>query len=323
MIVAKTLKELQTHTSAFNSFTTIEDSSIPDYYKHVFPLTCECGAEMIITEPGHTQMQCCNPNCHIKSGHRLAHFCATLGYKGFGEQSCLSLLRANKDRLKYCTFLSAFLLTDTELSEGLSEYYVWLFNDIKNDLQTRAFYFTDAIAALGIPNVGQRSALFDVVRSPVVLLEYLLKDKTNVLCDMAGIQALSTRFYLSAFKVDVVTLMKDVMPNILDMPKGEIYVAITGKVSVNGVSYTRSEFIDLCESITDANGVQQFKLVETKAESKLQYVIADVPSTSDKYSIGLKLNKLVTANAFFNELQKIAGVGESTSAEEEKEIRNE
>ena len=58
--------------------------------------------------------------------------------------------------------------------------------------------------------------------------------------------------------------MTDVMPNIVATPKGEMFIAITGKVSVEGVSYTRSEFIDLCESIRDANGTQLYKICETK-----------------------------------------------------------
>lgn len=302
-----TLEELQSLTSAYNSFATIENCSIPEYYKGVFPHYCECGAEMIMTEPGHTQLQCCNPSCWVKMGHRLSYFVSSLGYKGFGEQSGLSLLRATHDRLKFRSFLATFLLTDTELSSGLSEYYVGLFNEIKEDIYHRAFHFTDAISALGIPNIGSNSTFFDVVKSPVILLDYVLHKKTDVLCDMAGIQAPITRFQLSAFRVDIVTLMKDVMPNILDTPKGEVFVAITGRVSVRGQSYSRYEFVSLCESITDDNGVQLYKIVETKAESKLQYVIADTPSNSDKYQLGLRLNKLITADDFYTELLKQAG----------------
>lgn len=302
-----TLKELQSVTSAYNAFATIEQCNIPDYYKSVFPHHCECGAEMIMTEPGHTQLQCCNPTCWVKMGHRLSYFISSLGYKGFGEQSGLSLLRATHDNLKFRSFLATFLLTDTELSSGLTEYYVGLFNDIKDDIYHRAFHFTDAISALGIPNIGSRSTFFDVVKSPVILLDYVLQKKTDVLCDMAGIQAPITRFQLSTFRVDIATLMKDVMPNILDTPKGEVFVAITGRVSVRGQSYSRYEFIALCESISDGSGVQPYKIVETKAESKLQYVIADTPSNSDKYQLGLRLNKLITADDFYTELLKHAG----------------
>lgn len=298
-----TLAELKQQTTAYNQFATIEECDIPEYYREVFPHKCLCGAEMIMTEPGHTQLQCCNPNCWVKMGHRLSYFISSLGYKGFGEASALSLIKANRDQLPYNTFLSAFLLNDTQLSMGLTEYYVGVFNDIKEDIRGRCFHFVDAISALGLPNIGSRSTFFDVVKSPVVLLDYLLHDRLNDLCDMSGIQAPITRFQLSAFKVDIVTLMKDVMPNILDTPKGEVFVAITGKVSVRGVQYTRHEFIELCEALKGPNGEQLFMLVETKAEAKLQYVIADSPSNSDKYRLGQRLGKLVTADEFYNELE--------------------
>lgn len=307
MLYLMTLEELKAETSSYNSFAKIADCNIPDYYKGVFPHTCECGAEMIMTEPGHTQLQCCNPACWIKMAHRLAYFISKLGYKGFGEQSALSLLRATHDKLRFPSFLATFLLTDTDLSSGLSEYYVGLFNEIKTDIHERPVHFVDAIAALGIPNIGSKSSFFDVVKSPVILLDYVLHKKTDDLCDMAGILAPITRFQLAISRLDIVTLMKDIMPNIMDTPKGEIFIAITGKVSVRGQQYSRYEFIALCESISDGTGVQPYKLVETKAESKLQYVIADVPSNSDKYRLGQRLNILITADDFYTELLRQAG----------------
>ena len=317
MPVILTLAELQKRTTAYNQFARIEDCSIPEYYREVFPHKCACGAEMIMTEPGHTQLQCCNPSCWVKMGHRLAYFTSSLGYKGFGEQSGLSLLRATYDQLPFKSFLATFLLTDTQLSSGLSEYYVGLFNEIKADIYERPFHFVNAISALGIPNIGSNSAFFDVVKSPVILLDYLLHDKLNDLCDASGIQAPITRFQLAMSKVDIVTLMKDVMPNILATPKGEIFVAITGKVSVNNVQYTRQDFIALCEALQGSNGEQLYKLVETKAEAKIQYVIADTPSNSDKYRLGLRLNKLITADEFYKELKARAGEEHGEDAKHE------
>ena len=295
----KTLKELQEITTAYDSFATIEDCDIDDYYKSVFPHSCECGGEMIMTEPGHTQLQCCNPGCYVKMGHRLSHFVSSLGYKGFGEASGLTLMRACHDKLKFNSFLAAFLLSDADLVLCLSEYYTNLFLDIKNDLYNKEFQFVNAISALGIQGIGQRSIFFDVVKSPVVLLDYVIRRKTDELCDICGIQASITRFQLKASSVDIVTLMHDVMPNILDTPKGEVFVAITGKVMVDGKSYTRPEFIALCERIRDDKGAQLYKIVETKAESKLQYVIADEPSNSSKYLLGARLKKLITADEFY------------------------
>ena len=295
-----TLEALQKATPVYNGFVTIANSDIPDYYKQVFPKQCACGGEIIITEPGHTQLQCCNPNCYLKMGYRLAYFISKLGYKGFGEQSALTLVSDCRKYFKYPTFLSVFLLSDTEINSCLTEHLSNLFCEIRDDIKTRAFHFPDAISALGIPNIGSRSPFFEVVKTPIVLLQYLLKDKTDDICEAAGIQAPMTRFQLSSFKLDILTLMKDVMPNIVATPDTEIYIAITGKVSIGNTAYTRQEFITLCEGIVDSSGQQLYKIVETKAETKLQYVIADTPSASEKYRLGEKLHCLISAEDFYN-----------------------
>lgn len=297
-----TLAELQQVTPAFNSFATIDNCNIPDYYKDIFPKKCKCGAEMIMTRDDRTQLQCCNPCCWIKMAHRMNYFISFHGFKGFGEQACLSLFAACHDMLEYYSFLSAFSLTNTQLGTGLNDHQLSLFREIQGDLLNSAFHVSDAIASLGIPNVGSRSTLFEVVKSPLVFLQYMLQGRVNELCDIAGIQAASTRFYLSCFDIDVLLLMRDIMPNIMNTPKGEVFVAITGKVSVGGKDHTRTEFIALCESIRDTAGNQLYKLVETKAQDKLQFVIADGPSTSSKYTLGQQLGKLITADAFYNHL---------------------
>lgn len=303
MIKCYTLEELKKYTNAFDGFKPVNECNIPDYYKIIFPSKCLCGAQMIMTEPEHTQLQCCNPSCYIKFGYRLAYFISSLGYKGFGEQSCLSIFNYSKNNLRFNSFLAAFLLSDTELSQSLSEHFLSVFKDIREDLSTRKFSFISAISSLGIPNIGPRSPFFDIVKSPVVLIQYSLKDKTNELCSMSGIQAPMTRFYLSEAKLDIVTLAKDIMPNIADTPKNEVYVAITGKVSVGGVTYSRYDFIELCESLLGENNEQLYKIIETKAESKIQYVIADEKSNSEKYRLGAKLGKLITADEFYNLLK--------------------
>lgn len=296
------LKELQEESEAFAIFRRVEDCNIPDYYKEIFPHKCLCGADMIMTEPGHTQLQCCNPSCWVKMAYRLSNFISSLGYKDFGEGSAYTLMQAVHQELPYNTFLSIFLLPESTLGQALNDYYLGIFLGIKESLYTSSFQFRDAIAALGVPGIGQRSNFFDVVRGPMVLLQYTLQDDTDTLCDAAGIQAPMTRFWLRAFKTDILTLMKDVMPNIQDTPRFEVCVAITGRVSVQGESLTRQEFISKCESILDGAGVKCFDLVETKDKSKLEYVIADGPSTSSKYTIGRELGILITAEDFYAKL---------------------
>lgn len=302
-----TLEQLKGLTNAYSEFTTIENSDLPEYYKQVFPHKCKCGGEVIMTHEAdgskYTQLQCCNPDCWIKMAHRFAYFAKTLGFKGFGATGALQLYQELYEQFKYPTFLYIFELPSSAIRVIMGEAYGDSFDSMKWDLHEHGFQFKDAIASLGIPDVGKGSPLFDVVKSPTVLLDFVLKKRVGELCDIAGINAPKSRFALEMARLDIVTLMHDVMPHILSTPKREVHVAITGSVTVDGKGLTRSEFIWLCESLKDENGEQAFKLVETKAESKLDYVIADTPSSSSKYAIGKRLNLLVTANEFYKMLE--------------------
>lgn len=308
MTPIKTLNALKDITNAFDSFTTIEDSDLAEYYKSVFPHYCECGGEVIMTSSadtksgGYTQLQCCNPYCWIKMACRFAYFMKSLGFKGFGETGAITLFRSTHQLLKYPTFLAIFDLPPGEVRAIMGDAYAADFNAAKETIYTSSFQFKDAITALGIPDIGKGSTIFDIVKSPVAFFDAVLKNNTDAMCDMAGIWAPKTRFYLKMSKIDIVILFKDVMPNVLDTPKREVYIAITGSVSVDGRPMTRPEFIWFCESLKDKSGRQAYKLVETKSTSKLDYVIADFPSSSSKYSLGKTLGILITADEFYQRL---------------------
>lgn len=307
-----TLSDLQTITHAFDKFVTVKDSNLPEYYKDVFPTHCTCGSEIIMTwdeeeQHGYTQLQCCNPDCWIKMAHRFAYFAKTLGFKGFGATGALPLYQELYESFEYPTFLYIFKLPLVEIQRINGDAYAGLFENMRRDLHDNVWQFKDAIAALGIPDIGKNCTLFDVVKDPTTFLSFVLKKRLSELCNMAGIYAEKTHYYLEMARIDIVTLMSEVMPHIASTPKKEVYVAITGSVTVDNTALTRAEFIWKCESLLDADGRQAYKLVETKAESKLDYVIADAPSTSSKYKIGQRINKLITAQQFYDILK--SGIG--------------
>lgn len=307
-----TLADLRGVTNAFDEFVIIEDSNLPDYYKSIFPHKCVCGAEVIMTagdgtSNGNTQLQCCNPDCWVKMAYRFAYFARALGYKGFGAVSAKSLYAELHTQFEYPSFLCIFDMPAGDIRRINGDAYTESFLVMKDELKNKAWPFKDAIAALGIPDVGKNCTLFDIVKDPNVLLNYVLKNKLTELCRMAGIYATKTYYYLNVSRVDILLLFHNVMPHIMATPKNEIYIAITGPVSVDGIGLTRAEFLWKCESIKDDKNALLYKLVETKSESKLDYVIADVPSATAKYKLGQRLNKLITANDFYHMLVQNAG----------------
>lgn len=313
-----TLKQLTEITSAFDDFSTVEDSTLPEYYKQLFPHKCQCGGEVILTterdgQQGFTQLQCCNPDCWIKMAHRFSYFAKSLGFKGFGETSSVTMYRNLYTEFQYPTFLSIFEVPENSIEAINGQAYAVSFKDMKEQLARGAFQFKDAISALGIPDLGSGSRIFDVVKSPVTLLDYILYGKTDTLCEMAGIYAPKSRYFLKTYRLDIVTLAGSVMPNIMSTPSREVNVAITGHVVVDGTPLTRMEFIQKCEQLLDKNGAPAYKIIETKSSSKLEFVIADTKSSSSKYKLGQQLGILITAQEFYDKLKK--SLGEETSNE--------
>lgn len=310
-----TIEQLKKRTRAYDGFVTVADSDIPDYYKQVFPHTCACGSEMILDKHNYTRLQCCNPECYIKWGYKLSHFLSYLGYKGFGDTTCSTLIQATKDKFIYRSFLSVFLIPEVEIAKAIGPAQYDAFVDIKRHLASRLLWFNDAITSLGIQDIGRSSRLFEVVSSPQPLITALLEDNTDTLMDICHIQDQMARWGLKSAKIDIFVLFSKVLGGIKAMPKHQIHVAITGSVSVKGKPYSRREFITLCESILDESGQPVFKLKETKAEAKLEYVIADVPSSSEKYNLGKRLGLLVTADEFYNKLMEMSLCGNVKSEE--------
>lgn len=307
-----TLDSLKEITHAFDTFVTVEGSNLPPYYKGIFPHTCECDGEIIMTANtsdtyGYTQLQCCNPDCWVKMAHKFSYFAKYLGFKGFGSTGAMPLYRELYKKFEYPSFLYIFKLPNSSIQIINGDAYADAFESMRVQLKTQAFQFKDAIVSLGIPDIGKNSNLFDVIKSPSMLINVIIKKRLDEVCQMCGIYALKTRYYLEISSVDIVTLLSEIMPHVLSTPKKEIHLAITGSVMVEGEPLTRSQFIWKCESLLDKDGQQAYKLVETKAESKLEYVVADGPSSSSKYKLGQKLDNLITADDFYTMLKQSLG----------------
>ena len=303
MAVGFTLEKLKTFTQAFDDFVTVEGSDLPEYYKCVFPSKCRCGSEIIMTSTsskfgGYTQLQCCNPYCWVKMAHQFAYFMKSMGFRDFGETGALTLYNYLGSKMTSPTFLAIFDVSTSEIASLMGDAYASKFAAAKSTLHDSVFQFKDVIAALGIPDIGKGSRLFDLVKDPAVLCKFVADNKTDYLCELAGIQAPMTRYHLNVARLDILTLFLKVAPNVYSTPKNEVHVAITGAVSVDGKSVTRPEFIAICEGIRDGKGSPMYKIVETKSQAKLDYVIADSPSSSSKYKLGQDLGILITADNF-------------------------
>ena len=323
-----TLKQLQDLTKHYYDWVTVSEVQHESPVLAALGTKCRCGAEYAVSiltehmpapyaeigEDGstsevievkkYTRVACVNPFCWVKQAYSLYHFISSLGFSGIGERTCLNLVYELHDKFEYSSFLSAFLLTENEVFPVLKEHMTGVFMSIKSALYNTRWKMTDIVPALGIPGLGRRSRLFEVVGNPVDLLGYLLKPESfQRLLYLMGTNDEGFKAQFELHKVDILLLYTKVAPNFLQKARRTMYIAITGSVSVDGTHYSRSEFKDLCTSFKDENGRQYYDIIETKAKSKIEYVVADGPSNSEKYILGEQMNILITAQEFVDLLR--------------------
>lgn len=295
-----TLERLKELNPFFKDFITVKDSALPDTLRPYVPELCECGSEVILTTPespygGFTQVQCCNPECWVKMAHRLEYFLKHMGYKGIGVKTLYPLYKEYSESFETKTFLALLEFSVEELSLFGNRASADKLKLVQSELATKSFDFKDVVVALGIPEVGKSSPLFSVVHSKDELLTAIQPNQLSTLYKVAGITAPNSKYQFAMSLLDIAYAFLVTVPNIRSTPTKEIFVAITGTVEVDGTSYTRQEFINLCAD-------KGYRLSETKAASKLQYVVADAPSSSSKYELGKKLGILITATEFYRKL---------------------
>lgn len=301
----KTLEQLKIYSDAFVDFETVSDMKyikIPVQYHDILPNKCICGADMV-TNRELTEIMCCDPFCPVKMAHNLDYFITNLGYKNFGIASCTKLYTAIYNDSMFPSFLVAFETPENVLYDVLGMNLANIFIDIKNSIKCTPISFKDSIGALGIPKIGPKAKLFDVINTPKELLSLIANDKIYEFMEAIGMQSPSYHYGMRMFIPSIAYLYKNIVFNITVESDVVVYIAITGEVSVDGNYLTRSKFVEYCCKFTDENNIPLYRFKETVDARKLDWVIADVPSNSRKYQKGKDLGILITANEFIEKIR--------------------
>lgn len=301
----KTLSALQNITTAYNDFISmknLKEEFLSNELQKELPDFCKCGSEFIMTS-SFTEPQCTDPYCPYKMAYTLSYFIKQMGFKNFGDETCKILVLATYETFEYPSFLCAFSVDENTLFSILGQADANNFLDIKETLLHTPYRFSKTFPALGIPGFGVNCKLMSVLKSPNDLVHLLATGEINNFLDKIGMYAPAHKFYLDAYAINISLLYSKYAPLVIMPGKREMYIAVTGNVTLNDTPMTRTEFLHICASLTNSEGEPMYDLKESKSKTKLSYVIADQPSASEKYAIGKELNCIVTANEFFNILK--------------------
>lgn len=266
-----------------------EEGLIPSKFSNVILDNCECGSENII-QTNLKRMKCCDPLCRIKMGMAMSHMFSNFEVKDLGNETCKSFV-------DYCMANNLFSIPShveilgVNLDSRFSAYFgnkaVVLANAITY-IKHRRLTFGSMVSKLAIPMFDSSAEkIFEGVSGVEEFID-LVKFGNNFNTFMVN------RGVKDLIKID--SLRKSLgailyFENLLEVDlvkPGKVLksISITGSVKADGNRLTRAGFVTYCNLLGNVNGVQLFTVKENKALSTNEYIVADSPSSSEKYTVG-------------------------------------
>lgn len=310
MMLFKELRDKHDRYGAFTHWVTVNHAKrmglIPDKFFDFFKDDCECGGENIITY-SLTQEMCCDPNCIIKTGYRLAKLFENFSIKGVGPATCSmvykSLLQQNQikiDRGEEPIFKTNSYIE--VLSIPLSEYPMNCRNVAGSNffsacrmILDKSITFPDLIGKLGLTTLGSNSAnLFDGINNFDDLRAEILKyGNVAAFCTSRGSHAPMVSFNV-ANSLEDIYVASVLFTNIRRTGLEKVEICMTGRITLNGVSITKAEFVNKCNELCkDNNGVQLYEIKNTSAIMSVPYVVYSVESNSAKFQQGKRRGTII------------------------------
>lgn len=118
------------------------ESTVPQYYKDITGLTCKfCGSPYIVNET-RAIVKCSNPFCTRRIAGSMKSVINTIGVKGYGIESCLTIARTKN----YQSILDFFEYPPIELKEEITA------------LITRTRRLDDAVKLMFIPEFDENAS---------------------------------------------------------------------------------------------------------------------------------------------------------------------
>lgn len=284
-----TLREKDKY-GAFNEFITVAEAKrnkiISPAYWEYFSDTCLCGSERIITL-NRKRMMCCDPRCYIKVYMSLLEVMNRFSCKHVGEQTCKAIVLYAQPFMRYNSHVEILSMDDKHLFPETGTSRVVNFNMARQKIKSTKMNFSTMVSKLAIPE-------FDNMALSVLDGVANFADLTNKIKAAGGIQpflhergaySASKAFYFDEFLIDIAIAEHKVFNGSLRVPgKMKIQICITGELHLEGLRVTKKQFVDLCQEIGAVRpGFQLFDIEHNTAIKTTDYLIADYPSTTEKY----------------------------------------
>lgn len=310
---------------AYSNFITVQEAKefglIPRIYYEdcgddagTFPNHCICGSENILTRDLQ-QPQCCNPRCHVKMGYGLSELFTRFSIKGIGNALCLRMVNGCYSKLQYKSYIELISMSQSDYPYSIQgtvaadNFYLACYK-----IRQETLTFPAMIAKLGLPELNTSSIiLFDRINCFKDLLAEINRlGGVKQFCNNRGVYDMSKIYWLHNSLIDIALAEIVFCRTLRRAGLHRIDICITGRVLIDGVHYTKDEFVKYCNSLGKLeDGTQLFELRQTTALETVNYIVADTPSTSRKYMAGKRRGVLITSKDLINKLKEVNGKWQS------------
>lgn len=301
----KEFKETYDMYGAYNMWETVEDAKrmgdIPESYHDIFKNKCSCGSDNIITI-SRTQIMCCDPNCKIKQGYKLAKLMSDFGMDGVGPAICSSVY----NRLTYLDKVekeqggAGFLKTSSHLEMLLVPYDKYPFDlrsvageeFYKATLKVRStqLTFPKLVGMLGLKGFGGSSEEFLKGINSYNELKNEIQTCGGIIkfCAKRGAVAPMKACDLKVALADILIANYVFNSSIRNAGLCYLYVCITGSIKLRGKSITKANFIKECNDLCRSkDGIQIYEIKMNGAIESNPFVLYTNVSSSAKFKRGL------------------------------------
>lgn len=275
-----------------DDFVTVKEAKssglIPEAFIPYFEDTCVyCNHPMVINHAA-TVMKCGNPGCARRVGFQASDLLHDIGFKDVGPATLTNFCKA---------------LKITSIIEFIKEYpqSAALIERLTNLNPS----YPKLVELMHIPFLGKKVyTLFEGCNCYEDFLQLLREapDPTALMISRAGgpVLAYTIIEILTTYEQDLRGITDIVKP--ASQAKNVVLIAITGHLTFNG-GCTKDTFVSLLNALAAPAGVE-FR--RSDALKSVKYIVADTPSNSRKYRIGMERGNLIDSSTLYLAVKQLA-----------------
>lgn len=286
---------------------------IADDIQEFIPDKCKCGSDNII-KPSLQSMMCCNPYCEIKMAESMAEMFSRFGIKQLGVKTCMTFVKygLSSGLFKIPSHVEILNIDQSVLNIATFGAKGYLLVDAINTIKTTPLTFSDLIKKMALPYFDSKcDEIFKGINSIKDLMGYLKsgKDFKKFFYDRGVYSDAVLESFMKNLNA-IISFEASYNRPCLPTSVRQRHICITGRISLNGYTITKADFIRECNLLLNYNGVQLVTIVLNKAIVSTQYLIADYVSSSSQYCTAKSRERMegrkiiMTAQEYYNMLKE-------------------